>query len=74
MTRTVDQARLWPMPGDEWDFDQWDKANKVVEVNELCVVIRYGLPYSMKTELPLSWHEFRKRTASASPVHLFEGE
>ena len=68
MTRTVEQARLWPMPG-----DAWIKESYFMELIEsVChgkwIYLTFGNDYSCSLEY------FREWVADATPVRVFEGE
>lgn len=68
MTRTVDQARLWPMASDEWMIG--NRVRKIHSVYtdgfDIFVMFTSGSGYTLR--------DFRIVYADATPVRVFEGE
>lgn len=69
MTRTVEQARRWPMPGDEWKtpFGLYLVLGIAHTENGPIVILT-------NYDGPMLIEQFRFLLADAIPVRIFEGE
>lgn len=70
MTRTVEQARRWPMPGDAWVKGHQHKSIWAIklyseEAHYVCF---------LESCDDMFFDNFRRWVADAAPVRIFEGE
>jgi len=74
MTRTVEQARRWPMPNDVWRIEHWSgewKVGHVVGSPIKVTLISRSLDQDRET---ITLDQFRALMDLATPVRVFEGE